>query len=82
MSETTKVKPSPAMKEVILKMRKKGKTPCLFWNYGYRGAYLDQEPLNNKTFDALYQRGLITMVVNVAAFARYELTALGKSITI
>lgn len=68
------------MKEVILKMRQKKPSRLLFWNYKYRGAFLDEEPVNNKTFGGLFERELITMVVNISAFARYELTDLGKSI--
>ena len=74
------IKLSPKMKEVIEKMRQKKPKRLLFWNYGYNGAFLDEDPVNNKTFDGLFERGLITMVVNVSRFARYELTDLGKTI--
>lgn len=75
-----KIRLSPSMKDVILKMRQKNPKRLLFWNYGQNGAFLDQDPVNNKTFDALYEKELIHMVVNVAAFSRYELTNLGKTI--
>lgn len=81
---TTNKKPlpklSPSMKEVIEKMRQKKQRRLLFYNYGQHGWFLDQDPVNNKTGDALFERELITMVVNISRFARYELTELGKSI--
>lgn len=80
MTKEKTLRLSPAMKEVILKMRQKKPSRLLFWNYKYRGAFLDEEPVNNKTFGGLFERELITMVVNISAFARYELTDLGKSI--
>ena len=75
-----KIRLSHSMKDVILRMRQKRPKRSLFWNYRYNGWFLDQDGVNNKTGDALFNAGLIHMVVNVAAFSRYELTELGKTI--
>jgi hypothetical protein len=81
-STMKKIKLSPAMKDVIRKLRSKKPKYSLFWNYAYRAAFLDQEHVNRKTFDALCSRLLIHGVVNVALFDRYELTKLGKTISL
>lgn len=82
MKQNKMIKLSPSMKDVIRKLRQKKPKRLLFWNYGYNGAYLDEDPVNNKTFDSLFNRGIIHMVVNTSRFDRYELTELGKTINI
>lgn len=82
MTQQKTIRLSDKMKDVVLKMRQKKPRRLLFWNYKYRGAFLDEEPINNKTFDGLYERELIKMVVNVSSFARYELTEQGYNISI
>jgi len=83
MLKTDKVKLTAGMKHILRLMRQKSKTKrLLFYNYKYMGWYLDEDRLNGKTCDGLFERGLITMVVNIPSFARYELTELGKTIEI